>query len=64
MGTGTVALVCNDLKRKWIGIEQSSENVELMSDRLAGKKYGLKTLKEPDKGGILNISKKDIRITT
>ncbi len=61
-GAGTVPIVCNVLDRNWIGIERSPDNVQLIKDRLASKKYGLKTISKPIDGGLLSLDLSDIRV--
>jgi len=35
LGTGTTAIVCERLKRRWVGIEKHPEYVEIARKRLA-----------------------------
>jgi len=41
LGSGTTALACQRLKRNWIGIELSKENIKLTEERLKGETRNL-----------------------
>ena len=40
MGSGTTAIACENTGRKWVGIEQDEEYINIILDRLEKNKNG------------------------
>ena len=61
MGRGTTALMAEQLKRKWAGVELNDESCELIKQNIVSRKFGL--LPElKTSGGLLDLTSIDISI--